>query len=188
MAKFGRAIITTRSGRHVDLLAPAEMVSLIDIDDIAYALSKINRFNGHTTRLYSVAEHCLNGVAYCLPQHKLEFLLHDATEAYLGDAVGPIKGSHVFTEYRKLESSWWAAIAGRYGVRFELPKEIHEVDKRMLVTEQRDLMMGRAPSSRDPFLPFSGILSPVAQHCDEIAQRFLAKFYELTRITVGAKR
>jgi hypothetical protein len=182
------AVIKTRSGRHVDLLFPEAMIGLIDIDDIGYALSKINRFNGHTTRPYSVAEHCLNGVVYSLPQHKLRFLMHDAAEAYLGDKVGPLKVSPLFAEYRALEKRWDGVIAERYGMgALEAPKEIHETDKRMLVTEQRDLM-GRAPASSDAHLPFAGLISDVTPSTDWIAERFIATFYKLVKEMVGARR
>lgn len=182
-----RAMITTRSGKYIDLLQPEAMVSLITIDDIAYSLAYINRFNGHTTRPYSVAEHCLRGVEYSLPAHKLEFLMHDAPEAYLGDTVGPLKRSGLFDPYRMLELRWTAAIQVRFGLLFPTPKEIHETDKRMLVTEQRDLM-GRPPASGDRYRPFEGIIAPTAASCDEVAERFIAKFYELSKVTVGAKR
>src|SRR6266702_8144744 len=97
--------ITTYTGRHIDLLSPE--FADIHIDDIAASLAKTTRFNGHTLRPYTVAEHSLLGVEYSLPQHKLEFLLHDATEAYLGDVVGPLKGTDMFAEYRNLEAYWW---------------------------------------------------------------------------------
>jgi hypothetical protein len=192
MPKFTPAIpptatIKTRSGKYVDLLNPEGMIALIDIDDIGFALSKTNRFCGHTSRPYTVAEHCLLGVPYCLPANRLEFLMHDASEAYLGDTVGPLKRSGLFEAYRELEERWGQAIAVRFGLRLEIPREIHEVDKRMLVTEQRDLM-GRPPSSSDSYQPFEGIISQVAPNCDEIAERFIAKFYELAKATVGAKK
>lgn len=185
--EYQSAVIKTRSGKYVELLMPEQMVGLIDIDDIAYALAKINRFCGHTSRLYTVAEHCLLGVPYCLRANKLEFLLHDAAEAYLGDTVGPLKRSGLFEAYRALEVRWGNAIAERFGIRCELPKEIHEIDQRMLVTEQRDLM-GRPPSSRDDYRPFAMTIPAAAPSCDETARRFISKFYQLAKITVGAKR
>ena len=182
-----RAVIKTRSGKYINLLEPQWMIDLIDIDDIAHALSKNNRFGGHTSRPYTVGEHSLLGVPYCQPANRLEFLLHDAPEAYLGDTVGPLKRTGLFDAYRELEERWWHAIAERFGLRRDLPREIHEVDKRMLVTEQRDLM-GRPPSSSDDYKPFVMSIPAAAPSCDETARRFIAKFYQLTKSTVGAKK
>jgi len=57
----------------------------------------------------------------------------------------------------------------------------------MLVTEQRDLM-GRPASSGDTWKPFVMTIPAAAPSCDETARRFLAKFYQLAKITVGAKK
>lgn len=63
----------------------------INILDIAHALSNICRFNGHTPTHYSVAKHSVL-VATLLPDRlKLAGLLHDATEAYMGDVTRPLK-------------------------------------------------------------------------------------------------
>ncbi len=180
------AIIKMRSGRHVDLMRPEDCVHLIDIDDIAYSLSRTNRFGGHTSRSYSVAEHCILGVGQSLPENQLAFLLHDASEAYLGDIAGPLKRSAVFAEYRALEERWQAAICNRYGLRGDA-KKVHETDKRMLVTEQRDLT-GRAPASSDPYLPFAMQIPQTMPDPNWLAECFVAKFYALTKVTVGAKR
>lgn len=183
------AVITTYTGRHVDLLWPE--LAEIAIDDIAYALAANNRFNGHTVRPYSVAEHCLLGVEFCVPSNRLEFLMHDASEAYLGDIVGPLKATVMFEPYCKLEAQWADAIALRFGLQHstegKLAKEIHSVDRRMLVTEQRDLM-GRRPRSTDAYKPFPLAISAVTPCREALAEKFLAKFYELVPLTVGAKR
>ena len=60
---------------------------LIDIEDIAHALSMLCRANGHFKSFYSVGQHCIN----CAKEAKargyssfvqLACLLHDASEAY----------------------------------------------------------------------------------------------------------
>lgn len=79
----------THSGRTVDLLrvTPED----IDLADISWALAHINRFSGHASRPYSVAEHSIN-VARLLPEPiKIYGLLHDAHEAYIGDISTPMK-------------------------------------------------------------------------------------------------
>lgn len=179
------AWIKTRSGKYLDLLSP--QIELIAIDDIGWSLARTARFNGHTTRFYSVAEHCLLGVSQSLPEDRHVFLMHDAPEYVLGDCLGPLKKTTYFESYRTLEDNWWRAIAARFGLPLKMPKAIHETDKRMLVTEQRDLM-GRPPVSSDRFKPYPMHISAVEPSRDELAERFIATFYELTRQTVGAKK
>jgi hypothetical protein len=103
--------IRTHTGRLVDLANPA--VAQIDMRDIAHALANINRFTGHTSRPYSVAEHCVRGSYVIAPRLALEFLLHDATEAYVGDVSKPLK-SLIGEVYASLEARWADAIATRY--------------------------------------------------------------------------
>lgn len=84
----------THSGQFVDLKDPKP--ETINLDDIAYALSQICRYNGHTKRFYSVAEHAVmvskrlerKGFS---PHTQLSGLHHDDAEAYLGDVVRPLK-------------------------------------------------------------------------------------------------
>lgn len=49
----------TITGREHHLRGSSAQHSLPEINEIAHALSMINRFTGHTTRPYSVAEHSL---------------------------------------------------------------------------------------------------------------------------------
>lgn len=89
------AWIQTQSGRAFDLLDPR--AEDVDVADIAHALSRINRFSGHTHgEPYSVAHHSML-VADLLaswgapPAIVREGLLHDAAEAYYGDITSPVK-------------------------------------------------------------------------------------------------
>lgn len=128
--------IITRTGKRVDLLEPS--ASMIDPRDIAHSLGMQCRFNGHTKAFYSVAQHC-NIVADLVPeQFQLEALLHDATEAYVGDLVGPLK--QALPEYRQVEHHIWHAICHRFDVDPVLPPCIHDADLIALATEKRDLM------------------------------------------------
>lgn len=177
------AVVTTYTGRHIDLLNPVP--EQIHIDDIAWSLARTMRFNGHTVRPYSVAEHCLLGSTQILPAYRLEFLLHDAAEAYLGDVVAPLKGTAMFAGYRELEARWAAAVSLRFGLRIGwMTKIITVIDKRMLATEMRDLM-GRMPLSTDRYRPFAMEIG-AAPEC--VAEKFLARFDALVRKTEGARR
>ncbi|MDF5393033.1 hypothetical protein P3693_23640 [Vibrio parahaemolyticus] len=102
-----------------------------DIDVIAFALSNINRYTGHVGQ-YSVAQHCVL-VSEQLPDElKLSGLLHDATEAYIGDVSKPLKA--LLPEYRKIEAWYHEQIDTLFDVVTEHP-EIKEADLRMLITE-----------------------------------------------------
>jgi len=91
--------VQTVSGIPFDLLDPKP--DMVRGDDIAHALSRIVRFNGHTSgEPYSVAHHSML-VADLLaswgapPAIVREGLLHDAAEAYYGDIVSPLKRAMV---------------------------------------------------------------------------------------------
>ncbi len=101
--------ITTYTGRHIDPLNPS--IDLIWMADIAHALSLVCRGNGHVSRFYSVAQHCIacagEAAARGLSERiQLGCLLHDASEAYLCDLTRPVKSlmpGYVEAEDRLLE-------------------------------------------------------------------------------------
>ena len=90
------AFTTTFSGQQI----PADPDRLGDavffVADIAHALARQPRFNGHTDERYSVAEHSVN-VSLLLAAQGLDpltqyaGLMHDAHEAYVGDVAAPQK-------------------------------------------------------------------------------------------------
>lgn len=106
--------LQTYTGKKIDLINPTR--EMVDIEDIAHALSMICRFNGHCRDFYSVAEHSVMveamgsqlwmkreserhaGKLHVPPkptseflQQSLALLLHDAAEAYIGDLTTPLK-------------------------------------------------------------------------------------------------
>lgn len=88
--------IRTYSNKYIDLINPR--VEDIDIESIAAALSKVCRYGGHCPKFYSVAEHCIHCVELAVKDGlKGDVLkcifLHDASEAYLGDVVKPLKNN-----------------------------------------------------------------------------------------------
>jgi hypothetical protein len=102
----------TYTGRAFWPLAP--QADDIDPADIAHALSMLCRYGGHVERFYSVAEHCVL-MSYAVPPgYALWALLHDATEAYMGDMVRPLKRS--MPEYQAAEARLSAVICDRFGL------------------------------------------------------------------------
>lgn len=170
------AWIQTYTGRQFAPLAPC--AADIDIRDIAHALSLLCRYTGHCSHFYSVAEHSVR-VSRELPASlQLWGLLHDASEAYLGDLSRPLKHAGGFgDQYREAEQRLMSAIAERFGLEMPEPREVKEMDNVLLFTEQRDLM-GRPPKPwRDPRPPLEEIIQPWAPREAELV--FLGTFWGL---------
>lgn len=128
--------ILTQSGQQFDLLRPT--AAMINPVDIAHALSRLCRFNGHTRAHYSVAQHSLIVASLVPVEHQLVALLHDATEAYIGDMTRPLKA--VMPEYQYVERQIWLAVCDRFDIQIDLPVCVKESDMVALATERRDLM------------------------------------------------
>ncbi|KAF6692720.1 phosphohydrolase [Pseudomonas sp. EKM23D] len=128
--------ILTQSGQQFDLLCPtAPMIRPVDI---AHALSRLCRFNGHTRTHYSVAQHSMIVASLVPAEHQLAALLHDATDAYIGDMTRPLKA--VMPEYQVIERQIWLAVCERFSIQPDLPACVKQADMVALATERRDLM------------------------------------------------
>jgi hypothetical protein len=108
--------------------------------DIAHALGSLARFNGHTKRFYSVAEHSVMVARMVPPADALWGLVHDAAEAYIGDIVSPVK--HLCPEVDIIERRLMGVICDKLGLPHKIPASVVEADARMLATEARDLLIG----------------------------------------------
>jgi uncharacterized protein len=116
----------------------------INIVDIAQALSQQCRYAGHTKRFYSVAEHSVAVASrFADPELRMIGLLHDATEAYMLDLPKPLKD--MLPDYSRYENALWGVIAEKFGLPGDIPAEIHEADRRMLVTERPFLFRNPHP-------------------------------------------
>lgn len=130
----------TFTGRLIDLSQLA--VDDVRIADIAHALSLINRFTGHSKAPYSVAQHSVMVSRLCEPACAKWGLLHDASEAYLGDMATPLK--NLIPEYREIERRVQHVIAERFGLEWPMPDAVKIADLRALMGEKRDLVPGSA--------------------------------------------
>ena len=136
--------IMTHSHKMFDPLHPD--VSLIDIADIAHALSMLCRANGHFKTFYSVCQHSIN----CMKEAKargysarvqLACLLHDASEAYLSDVTRPVKAE--LPRYLEIEEPLQNCIWGKFLDQPLSPVEyaqVFEIDDAILAHEFIQLM------------------------------------------------
>jgi 5'-deoxynucleotidase YfbR-like HD superfamily hydrolase len=131
------ASIMTYTGRYFDLANPAP--EMVEIVDIAHALSLICRYTGHAREFYSVAQHCVMASQIVPQRFALAALLHDAPEAYVGDMSSPLK--QLCADYRAIEARVEAAVFQRFHIDMsgECKAAVKEADLRMLLTEKRDL-------------------------------------------------
>jgi hypothetical protein len=127
----------TFTGRRVHPLDP--MPDEINIFDVARALSHQCRFLGHTSVFYSVAQHSVL-VSHLVPtKDALWGLVHDASEAFLGDLPSPIKRDPEMASYRVAEDRLMWAVCERYDLPPEMPASVRQADRVMLATEFRDI-------------------------------------------------
>lgn len=161
--KFPIDAMQTFSGRFLRPLEPDP--GEIQLTDIAHALSNICRFGGHTREFYSVAQHSVlvsrraaalaaDSLGAAPLSFRLELgrnaatlgLLHDATEAYIGDAIWPLKRTSDWEAFRAVESRLELAVLERFGLARLADKEsdvwdfVKQADAEVCLAEARDLM------------------------------------------------
>ena len=173
--------LQTVSGRRVNPFDPDP--SQLDPDDIARALGNVCRFGGHAKAFYSVAQHSVI-VSQLVEQRggdahdAFAALMHDATEAYLGDMPHPLKHrSALGAAFKAAEEHLERAISERFRIKPDVP-EIKRVDRALLATERR------AFSAEDWHWPeLEGVepldLELTAWSPDDAARAFAERYAEL---------
>lgn len=125
----------TVSGKKIDLLNPDPQQ--ITLEDIAFALDNIPRFNGHTTQPWTVLDHSVAVARLVAPHLRLQALLHDASEAYICDMPSPLKRL-IGAAYVDVERRIQGAIGWKFGVSLvELDDAVKQADAIMLMTEHQ---------------------------------------------------
>jgi hypothetical protein len=142
--RLQRPMLTTFSGKRVNPmdLSPDD----ITIEDIAHHLSCINRWCGALKSPISVAQHCVH-VSWLLRGTGLELdgLLHDASEAFLGDMTKWVKRHPSMEFYRQAESKASAVIAEKFGIAVEMPEAVERADRMMISIEGNFGISGWTP-------------------------------------------
>jgi 5'-deoxynucleotidase YfbR-like HD superfamily hydrolase len=173
--------LQTVSGRWVNPFDPDP--SQLDAGDIARALANQCRFGGHSRVFYSVAQHAVI-VSELVEQRGGDVedvfaaLMHDATEAYLGDMPHPLKHrSPLGAAFKQAEDHLERALRERFRIRADVP-EIKRADRALLATERR------AFSAEDWHWPELDGVEPLdveltAWSPDEAAEAFARRYAEL---------
>lgn len=157
----------------------------IVIEDIAHSLSLLTRANGHMNYFFSVAQHSIN----CAIEAKargyneriqLACLLHDGSEAYLGDITRPLKQHLQF--YLEIEDKVQNLVWERFGITdltAEEKKKIFDIDDDMLYIEFKQL---RRISLREK--PALMIRKPKLkkQSCTKTEKEFIKIFNKLFKL------
>jgi hypothetical protein len=175
---FTNPRIALHSGGFFDLLNPSP--EDVTIEDIATATANICRYTGHVSSFYSVAEHSVR-CSYEVPTElRMWALLHDATEAYIGDISRPLKQALEQVApgvVSGIEARIMEAIAERFKlVGRTVPRLVKQADNLLLATERRDLMPETEPW---PGLP-EPLYEPIEPWPADLARSaFLARFYQL---------
>src|SRR5919108_4617314 len=132
--------LQTVSGRRVNPFDPDP--DQLDAGDIARALANQCRFGGHSRVFYSVAQHSVL-VSQLVEQRggdvedAFAALMHDATEAYLGDMPHPLKHrSPLGAAFKEAEARLEVALRDRFQIKPHVG-EIKRADRALLATERR---------------------------------------------------
>ncbi len=172
--------ITTYTGKHFDPTKPD--IELIDIRDIAHALSLTCRGNGHVKTFFSVAQHCLNCAreAYLRGYGErvaLACLVHDGSEAYMSDVPRPFK--QTLEGYKQAEEHMLSLVYKRFLGAEPTEEEqrlIKLIDDDMLYFDLRELL-GEVSDCPEPKLMIS--LDYTFTPFEQVEKEFLEMYDKL---------
>lgn len=184
--------IRLKSGGFFDFVLPEK--SVFTLEDVAWGLAHIYRFNGQTHRPISVAQHSIN-VSYLVdPRIARDALLHDAAEAFTGDITSPLKAV-LGERFRSLERMIEYVVAQRLGITTPPGNPfIKEADLVCLATERACLMKndlgepwdcleGIRPLQVEEFSHSWTFFSIGSQSCpEEDYRKFLRRYEELLHV------
>jgi hypothetical protein len=164
--------LITSIGREHHLQGTAQQFNQPSIEEIAHSLAQVNRFIGHCNRPYSVAEHSLLVAdlarrADATPVVQLAALMHDAHEAFTGDAASPVKWA-VGNSWRVFEHGQATAVHHAFGLQTVMQSQranIRRWDLVALATERRDLT-AYEPSAHQPWPVLDNPTQPVLPSTD----------------------
>lgn len=171
----------TFTGKVFNALNPSP--EMIDIRDIAKGLAYKPHFSGFSPKFFSIAEHSLavEEMVALIDKNdypaRLAALLHDASEAYTGDMIKPIK--NLLPAFVMIEKKIQSAIYSKYGIKYKG----HELDIKLSDNRIQEIEAMAFYRKATGLTPFENIvvnryiryLTP-----DEALKGFLERFEWLT--------
>ena len=159
-----------------------EMSEMFSPEVTAHALSMMCRYNGHTKRFYSVAEHTFImakkvwSEPWGTAKDALIALHHDDAEEIIGDMISPVKKHDEF--FQKTEAKLDTAIAMRYGLTYPFPDWLKDLDARIVKDERGAVMR---PSSNtwgvDTLVPLNVQFMPITGRLPWLMKRRWIAFH-----------
>ncbi len=184
--------IETRSGIQFNLLDP--VASMVTIEDIAWGLSRISRFNGQTELPvpYSVADHSLWVTDYLYAvtgraDVALQGLLHDGHEAYTGDIVTQLKKlPTIMMMIVALQDRIQQAIHTALKLPCKIPALVEQADNMALSVEVQLMMPSKGEGwTLEPLDYLSRtIANPKCRRPMQGYQDFITRYRELSAETM----
>jgi uncharacterized protein len=160
----------TYTGKMFKVFAP--VVDDIDLGDIEHALAKQCRFGNMCDGHYSVAEHSVNVMKLVMAMggtidDARWALMHDATEAYMGDMIKPLKDHPSMAFFKETEKNLATAIAVRFGMQPLVEPAIVKKADYMMLRIESDLLIPRKPAPWNvPEVP-DNLRALITIHCHE---------------------
>lgn len=132
-----KAFVAMPGGYLDDILNPEKLMKPMQI---AKVLSKVCRWGGRGDHFYSVLQHSVE-LARALPKHlKIQGLIHDFSEAWIGDIPAPLKNTPEMRFLLEAEEALQKRIFEKYGGFSELDPLVAEYDSRIALDEA--IMLG----------------------------------------------
>lgn len=174
----GVGCIHLSTGRLFNILDPDP--ALIEPEMLAHALGFLCRWTGQCNVFFSVAQHCVIVSEVVPPELALQGLLHDASEAFIGDINRPLKDlMHNMAPgvLQGIEERLHEAIAERFGTGYPHDPLVKWADNTSLATEKRDILTVKEDwhSLPDPLTTPIRPLGPVGAR-----NAWLTRFRKLT--------
>lgn len=162
----------------------------VHIEVIAHHLANRCRYNGATQHptdpariFYSVAEHSVYCSYIGTPEEALERLLHDASEAYNGDLIRPLKYDPMFSApFKHVEDLNENAVALRYGLVYPYPASVKVADEAVTSAEINQIITKAPDEDWGVKLHDDAKVAPIDVQClypHQAKKFFLHRFNQL---------